>query len=188
MKTFSHINFKKKTAERFRKFSKIIAKTHTEALEAMLNFFETHSISPYESLGANMTTLESKIKQRINAVIAIMKNIENSQTKPTNAMLELLFQQDNENEQEEDDFFDFEPQELISENEELVYYRNQYDTIKTNFYKLKNEFETVLQNTKYVRNNFGTDHYKLNLTTKEFESLKQKLEHVYHHNSTEING
>jgi len=181
--SFSAINIKKKVATRFRSFSKQVSYSHTETLEAMMNFFEWNELTPNDNLGVQ----NNSIKKRINASIAILKNIENSQTKPTNAMLELLFQQNDENEQEEDDFFEFESQELISENEELIYYRNQYDIIKTNYYLLKNEFETLLQSTKYVRNNFGASHYKLNITKEEFESIKQKLKNVYHHNTTKIN-
>jgi hypothetical protein len=40
-----------------------------------------------------MQTLESLIKKRINGVIAIMKDIEKNQTKPTVAMMQSLFQE-----------------------------------------------------------------------------------------------
>ena len=38
-----------------------------------------------------MQTLESEIKKRINAVIAIIKDIEKNHDKPTTAMLQSLF-------------------------------------------------------------------------------------------------
>jgi hypothetical protein len=38
-----------------------------------------------------MQTLESEIKKRINAVIAIIKDIEKQHDKPTTAMLQSLF-------------------------------------------------------------------------------------------------
>ena len=44
-----------------------------------------------ETLGPNMQTLESEIKKRINAVIAIIKDIEKHHDKPTTAMLQSLF-------------------------------------------------------------------------------------------------
>ena len=65
-------------------------------LKLMLDFFENNSLSPFESLGTNMTTLESSIKKRINSVIAIVKDIEKNQTKPAVAMLHSLFQQTTE--------------------------------------------------------------------------------------------
>ena len=63
----------------------------------MLEFFEENGISPAESMGPRMETLETRIsmliKKRMNGMIAIMKDIEKSQTKPTVAMLYSLFEQ-----------------------------------------------------------------------------------------------
>lgn len=39
-----------------------------------------------------MHTLESLIKKRINAVMAVIKDIEKNQTKPTAAMMHALFE------------------------------------------------------------------------------------------------
>mgnify|MGYP006896885480 CR=1 FL=1 len=59
----------------------------------MMDFFENHSISPKDDLGPNMNHLEKKIKFRINALIAIIKDIEKNQTKPTVAILNALLEQ-----------------------------------------------------------------------------------------------
>ena len=59
----------------------------------MIEFFESNGISPKESIGPQMQTLESLIKKRINGVIAIMKDIEKNQTKPTVAMMQSLFKE-----------------------------------------------------------------------------------------------
>lgn len=59
----------------------------------MVEFFESNGISPKESIGPQMQTLESLIKKRINGVIAIMKDIEKNQTKPTLTMIQSLFQE-----------------------------------------------------------------------------------------------
>ncbi|WP_241489609.1 BfmA/BtgA family mobilization protein [Lacinutrix algicola] len=52
-----------------------------------------NGISPHESIGPKMQTLEALIKKRINGVIAIMKDIEKNQTKPTVAMMQSLFKE-----------------------------------------------------------------------------------------------
>ena len=57
----------------------------------MIEFFEDNGISPTESMGPKMQTLEALIKKRINGVIAILKDIEKGQTKPTMAMMQSLF-------------------------------------------------------------------------------------------------
>ena len=92
MDSFIGIRFKKETAKRFQEFSRTHFKSHTEALETMLDFFFYNEISPKEKLGPTGRTIEASIKKRINAVIAIMRDMEKTQTKPTVAMIESLFQ------------------------------------------------------------------------------------------------
>ena len=59
----------------------------------MMEFFENNGIAPTESMGPKMQTLETLIKKRINGVIAILKDIEKGQTKPTVVMMQSLFQE-----------------------------------------------------------------------------------------------
>lgn len=92
MDSFIGIRFKKETAKRFQEFSRTRFKSHTEALETMLDFFFYNEISPKEKLGPTGRTIEASLKKRINAVIAIMRDMEKTQTKPTVAMIESLFQ------------------------------------------------------------------------------------------------
>ena len=92
MDSFSSIRFKQKTAKKFQEFSRKHFKSHTEALATMLDFFFYNEISPKERLGPRGKTMEAAIKKRINAVIAIIRDIEKTQTKPTAAMMASLFQ------------------------------------------------------------------------------------------------
>ncbi len=92
MDTFITIRFKRKTAKRFQEFSKAHFKSHTEAMATILDFFFYNEISPKEKLGPTGRTIEANLKKRINAVIAIMRDMEKTQTKPTVAMIESLFQ------------------------------------------------------------------------------------------------
>ena len=90
---FTTISFKRSTAKKFRAFSKKMGASNSMTLLLMVEFFESNGISPKESIGPQMQTLESLIKKRINGVIAIMKDIEKNQTKPTVAMMQSLFQE-----------------------------------------------------------------------------------------------
>ncbi|MBC6999654.1 BfmA/BtgA family mobilization protein [Cytophaga sp. FL35] len=92
MDSFIGIRFKKETAKRFQAFSRTHFKTHTEAMEGILDFFHYNEISPKENLGRTGRTMEAKLLKRINAVIAIMRDVEKTQTKPTVAMLQSLFE------------------------------------------------------------------------------------------------
>ena len=97
MDTFIGIRFKKETAKRFQEFSRTHFKTHTEAMEAILDFFFYNEISPKEKLGPTGRTIEAKLLKRINSVIAIMRDVEKTQTKPTVAMIQSLFEMEEPN-------------------------------------------------------------------------------------------
>src|SRR5690606_11546377 len=87
--SFSGINIKKEVAVRFRTFSRLVSNSHTTTLETVMNFFEWNDLSPNDNLGLK----NNRTNKRINAVIAILKNIEKHQTLPTKAMLDSLFQE-----------------------------------------------------------------------------------------------
>lgn len=93
---FETLKIKSSVATQFRKFSKLLSKSQSMTLLLMLDFFNENGISPTERLGPRMETLENRvsnlIKKRMNGMIAIMKDIEKSQTKPTVAMMQALFQ------------------------------------------------------------------------------------------------
>lgn len=94
---FETLKIKSSVASQFRKFSKMLSKSQSMTLLLMLDFFKENGISPTERLGPRMETLENRIslliKKRMNGMIAIMKEIEKSQTRPTVAMLNSLFEQ-----------------------------------------------------------------------------------------------
>ena len=94
MDSFITIRFKRKTAKRYQEFSKMHFKTHTEAMEAILDFFFYNEISPKENLGPTGRTIEAKLLKRINAVIAIMRDVDKTQTNPTVVLLYYLFEMD----------------------------------------------------------------------------------------------
>ncbi|SKB97036.1 Neuroendocrine-specific golgi protein P55 (NESP55) [Salegentibacter salinarum] len=58
----------------------------------MLDFFYYNEISPQERLGPTGRTIEASLKKRIHAVIALMRDIEKTQTKPTVVMIQSLFE------------------------------------------------------------------------------------------------
>ncbi|RXJ45709.1 BfmA/BtgA family mobilization protein [Gelidibacter gilvus] len=99
MDSFITIRIKRDTAKRFQEFSRTHFKSHTEAMATMLDFFLYNEISPKEKFGpsgrtiaVNLNTVETNLLKRMNAIIAIQRDIEKTQTKPTMAMLESLFQ------------------------------------------------------------------------------------------------
>tara|TARA_R110002049_G_scaffold1346_1_gene10225 strand:- start:434 stop:874 length:441 start_codon:yes stop_codon:yes gene_type:complete len=92
---FESLKIKVSVAGKFRRFCKTLSKSQSMTLLLMLEFFEDNGLSPNESIGPRMETLERRlsilVKKRMNGMIAIMKDIEKHQTKPTVGMMQTLF-------------------------------------------------------------------------------------------------
>jgi len=90
---FTTISFKSSVAKKFRSFSKKMGVSNSMTLLMMLDFFDANNLSPKESIGPTVHTLENLIKKRVSAVIAILRDMEKSQTRPTVAMMQSLFEE-----------------------------------------------------------------------------------------------
>ena len=182
---FETIKIKCSVAGKFRNYCKTISRTQSMALLDMIGFFERNGVSPEDNLGETITSLKRQIIKRTNAVIAIIKNIEKTHHKPTTAILQSLFEETALIEKDDGDALYFGTPTLITENEELEYYRKEYYKTQEAYRGLGQETKGLLKKVKYVRNNFGMGHYRLNATEADLKRLQQKLDHVHHHNTTE---
>ena len=165
--SFSGINVKKEVAIKFRKFSRQISVSHTQALEAMLHFFERNDLAPDDDLGIH----NNRTNKRINAVIAILKNIEKHQTKPTTEILQSLLQETANIEKEED--FDFGSPVLITENEELAFYKKENELVRQEYRSFKNKMRKLLDKVNVEKRSFGKDYLKLNLDKIDFDNFRK---------------
>ncbi|OWW23534.1 hypothetical protein B4Q04_20265 [Zobellia sp. OII3] len=170
---FSAINIKKGVAVRFRNFSRMVSASHTRTLETVMNFFEWNDLSPNDDLGIK----NNRTNKRINAVIAILKNIEKHQTLPTKAMLDTLFQEISNMESIEDkeEDFDFGSLEPLSRDTELQQYRNRYEEMQEQLGTYRNRIQDFLEKLTYVKGTFIKGHYKLDMDKNEFEKFKREL-------------
>ena len=193
---FSAISIKKEVADRFRKFSRELSLSNTDTLEAMLNFFSYNNLLPSDDLGIKSDTT----RKRINALIAIVRNIEKQQTLPTKAMLDTLFQEITQVQQdeEEEDFFEgfndggseggsekdsekakFNPDtgnnKELTRDEQLLYYQNRYTEMQQELSHYKNLFLQLSGQLRYIKNTFGKDFYKLEISPEEFEKLRNNF-------------
>ena len=184
---YSGVNFKRQIAVRFRAFSKNMSMSNTETLSAMMDFFEVHELSPLDSIDGNLTSIEIRIKRRIGHAIAIMKDIEKSQTLPTVAMLQSLFNQSLETEHDSGDFEDdfefiekkFEDVEEVEDwIEETTIPKIRYDRLEEKLEGLKADFNYVLGQVKEVKNSFSKAYLKLELTPEEIEKYKRTIKNT----------
>lgn len=176
---YSNVNLKLPIAKRFRKFSKKIAKTHSETLRIIMDFFEWHGFMPSDRFGKSLLQEIIKNRKRTDASIAIIKNIEKDQTKPTNAMLLSLFEENAlQDETEgpelvEKKFAEKKPEELIAV--ETTVPKIRFDRLHEKMNLVKQDFNYVLDKVKVVKSSFGKDYLKLELTEEELIKIKRTL-------------
>ena len=175
MDSFNTIRLKKKTIKKFKEYSKSLSPTYSETLDFMIAFFEDNHISPYDTLRMSNTTFLNKFNKRMDAVISIFRNVEETQLKPTKKMLESIFEEMEENEPLLVEKTKFIEHILTTENEELTYYRSEYYKKQTEYNKLKYKLEGTFNKFKLVKNTFSANHYILKLTIDEHKILMDKL-------------
>ena len=180
---FESLSIKTSVVQKFRNYCRKISESQSMALLHMIQFFELNGLSPHDNLDETISSLKGLFGKRFNGLVAIIKSIEKSQTKPTAVMLQSLFKETTNIEKEEESY-EFETPKLITENEELTYFRNSYFTTQEQYSSLLYDIETIVKNTKYFKGNFGPGHFKLDITKEEFTKLKQKLKDVHHDNPT----
>jgi len=179
MERFYTIRFKRNTAKRFKQFSKKISNTYSETLDTIMDFFEWHGISPFRKFSTQISNEEEKTRKRIDAVIAIIKDIEKNQTKPTNAMLLSLFEEkilDEEPELIEKKFIDKTPEEkkIIETTVPKIRYRQLHSKLMS----VKTDFQYVLKKVKVVKSSFGKPYFKLELTEGELKKYRRTVKNI----------
>ena len=85
------LNLRASVVKRFRSFAKKITGSQSEALEKMIDFFEWHGFTPNDRFVDSILEEIRKNRKRTEANIAILRDIEVTQTKPSNIMLLSLF-------------------------------------------------------------------------------------------------
>ena len=181
MDKFYTIRFKRKAAQRFKHFSKKVAKSYSETLEIVINFFEWHGFLPSDRFDKSIVQEIVKNRKRTDAIIAIIKSIEKEQTKPTNAMLLSLFEENFVQEKKqpvliEKKFVD-KPLENIT-IEEMTVPKIRYERLNQKMNLVKQDFSNVLDKVTIVKSNFGKNYLKLELTETELVKLKRKLQNL----------
>ena len=153
----------------------------------VLNFFEWHGFLPDDRLGKSMVEEIIKNRKRTNASIAIIKDIEKSQTLPTMAMLQSLFEQHSEERENNSDFeddFDFIEKKFENRHEEeerveeTTVPRISYDRLEDKMDLLKKDFTYVLDNVKLVKSSFGKNRLRLELNEEEIEKFKRVIKNL----------
>ncbi|WP_396603268.1 BfmA/BtgA family mobilization protein [Algibacter sp. R77976] len=172
MDDFNTIRLKRKTIDKFKKYSKKISPSYSETMEFMIAFFEDNNLSPYDTLGMNRTSFQNVINNRIDAVISILRQVEENQLKPTKKMLESLFQGIEDTKPLILEKSTITKPILTAENEALIYYRNAYFKQQAELMKLKHKFKDTIGKFKLIKNTFSSNIYSLKVSEQEYTELK----------------
>lgn len=180
---YSTVNLRIAVAKRFRRFSKKVAKSHSETISIMIDFFEWHGLDPNKKFGKsiiqeilkNRQRTETSIK-RNEATIAIIRDIEINQTKPNNAMLLALFGEDVRTKKpvrKEKKLIEKKPKP--DTEIEVTVPKIRYERLAEKLDKVKQDYSYVLDKVSLVKGNFGKAYFKLELSPAELEKFKRTL-------------
>ena len=164
----SRLQLKASTAKRFREFSKKNNSNQSETLDLILDFFEKNNLSPFETLVPSKVSLEQLIKKRIDAVIAILKNIEKTQTKPGLLMLELLMEGRSVPKLE----VSKKEKVTVSNEKNRAQLELEISRLQEVLKATKKDLEYLLNHVEIKSNAFGSDYLKLNIPRSEYEHYK----------------
>lgn len=176
MDSFNTIRLKKKTIKKFKEYSKSLSPSYSETLDFMIAFFEDNRISPYDTLRMSNEAFLNQFNKRMDAVVSIFRNVEETQLKPSKKMLESLFEEMEEKQPLLVEKSKFIEPVLTTENEELTYYRSEYYKKQTEVNDLKYKLKETFGKFKLIKNAFSANHYLLKLTNGEHTLLKDILE------------
>jgi len=180
---FSAISIKPSVAVRFRSFSKKMAKSHSETLTVIMDFFEWHGLDPSKKFGKsiiqeilkNRQRTETSIK-RNEATIAIIRDIEINQTKPNNAMLLALFGEDAKTKKPiRKERKQLEKKSKPTPEIEVTVPKIRYERLAEKLEKIKQDYGYVLDKVEHVKGSFGKPFFKLELSPGELEKFKRTL-------------
>jgi len=178
---YSTVNFRISVAKRFRLFSKKTAKSHSKTLSIIMDFFEWHGFLPSDRFEKSIVQEIAKNRKRTDATIAILKSIEKEQTKPTNAMLLSLFEENLKQEKKEPALIEkkFAHKSLKNKPiEDTTVPKIRYDRLTEKMNTIKRDFSDVLDKVQTVKSSFGKNYLKLELTESELIKLKRTLQNL----------
>ncbi|WP_136468028.1 BfmA/BtgA family mobilization protein [Flagellimonas onchidii] len=180
MDAFKTVRIKNKTLSRFKSFSIKVSKSYSRTLDMVMDFFEWHGFLPDDRFGKSMVQEILKNRKRTEAMIAIIKDIEKNQTKPTNAMLLSLFEGQSEEEDEMVKWIEkIECKPLGDEvHIETTVPKIRYERLEDKMGLIKKDFGYVLDNVKLIKSSFGKNYFRLELTEGEIEKFKREIRNL----------
>ena len=200
---FEGLKIKASVAQKFREFCKEQQTSQSMNLLHMISFFQDNELAPTDTLETPLAHVEKRFQKRMNALIAIIKDIEKGAIIPTHEMLQLLFEEARGQAEmltEKNTTIGKQkielPQPSFEKHEALIkaqqrepidgytYYREQYVAQQKRLLHLQRMLQKALKDSKYVSPAFGSGYVRLELTKEAYETLKKEA-YVSDHHTTE---
>lgn len=183
MDRFGTIRLHHRTIKRFRRFSKKITKPYSETLESVMDFFEWHGISPLSKFPKRVDEDGEKTRKRINALIAIVKDIEKTQTLPTNEMLLAIFGQHEIVKKRKQPIREEKKFRRLTKEEwnklEGMIEKERFNQMMEKHKREKEEVLQYLLKVKLVKPRFGSSYWSIDTDANELSLLKNKMNGSY---------
>jgi len=172
MDGFGTIRLHKRTIKRFKGFSRKITKSYSKTLEVMMDFFEWHRISPESKFPRRIDEDGEKTRKRINSLVAILRDIEKTQTLPTNNMLLSLFGEKTKHEKPK--LVERKEEEKDKKVEMVSKYR--YDRLKEIRKEEREDVLKFLLKVERIKPRFGNPYWRIETNATELAKLKNKMQ------------
>ncbi len=169
------LNLKASVVKRFRSFAKKMAGSQSEALEKMIDFFEWHGFKPNDRFADSILEEIRKNRKRTDANIAILRDIEITQTKPNNAMLLSLFGESIRQEKPIKREKKLIKKASEEKKKEITVPKIRYERLADKFNLTVQDYQKVLDSVKVVKKGFGKAYLKLEISENELEKYRKRL-------------
>lgn len=178
MDDFNTIRLKRKTVDKFKKYSKKTSPNYSETLDYMIAYFEDNSISPYDLPDTfGFKSLLDHVNKRTDVITTMLRDMEKNHFEPNSKRLETLF--DAMDAIEELHYIDKNPSDIEaakSETEKMLdNYYNAYKSKSKELQLVKTEFINLLENIALVKNTFGKEYYRLDISKEKLEDIKTRF-------------
>ena len=176
--TFSAISINRITAERFRAYSKIVSRSHSETIDAMIDFFEKTKITPRNEVMISFIRFQNYMIGRFDYLEELLRTMEREQIRPTHDMLKSLFDGTALKKKEQPLLMDKKKVRMTREEWDMeegkVDFEKYHEVIKAKG-KDRRVFSKVLDSITKVEPTFGKTYFKLEMDETELESIRQEL-------------
>lgn len=161
------------TARKFQEYAQQLGKSGNETLLGMLDYFKENDCTPFDKNAPNLSDVRKKINIGIRTIAAILRNMERTQTKPTLAMLQLLFEES-----------------AVRKKELLVEKRSrppveaadqEQDILREELVATTNKLHEVLARVEVTRNSLGQRRLRLQMSLEELEGIRKPLRKTGQH-------